>query len=115
MRAKAMEASHSREARAAACPRCGSRKTVLRGFRHGAAASKQLYLCRSCGRKFTPDNGYLRMRFSPQEIQEALSLIKKGYSLAEARTRLQRRGIRVSRWTIAKWARKYASHKQHSV
>lgn len=90
-----------------ACPYCLSGKTVLRGFRKNDSGKKQLFLCRSCGRKFTPDNGYLRMRFSPKAIREAVSLYGKGFSSAEVRTRLERRGIRVSRWTVLKWARKY--------
>ncbi len=101
------------------CPSCRSKKTVLAGFRHNRGmagrcpmtpsfqTSKQLFLCRSCGRKFTPDNGYLRMRYPPETIQEAVTLVKKGYSLSEARTRLKRKGVRVSRWSIAKWARRF--------
>jgi transposase-like protein len=101
------------------CPRCFSRRTVLRGFRynHGMIGRclqtpsfqnrKQLFLCKSCGRKFTQDDGYLRMRFSPETIRGAVSFYGKGFSSAEVRTRLERKGIRVSRWTIIKWVNRF--------
>jgi transposase-like protein len=91
------------------CPYCQGRKAVLRGFRRNISGDKQLFLCTSCGRKFTQNDGYLRMRFSPGTIREAVSLQKKGYSLAEVRTRLERKGVAVSRWSIAKWARRFQS------
>jgi transposase-like protein len=78
------------------------------GFRHSSVASKQIFLCRSCGRKFTPDNGFLRMRYPPEIIREAVSLKGKGFSLAEIRLRLERKGVRVSRWSIANWARRFS-------
>ncbi len=93
--------------KAARCPHCRGSHTVLRGFRRNASGDKQLFLCRSCGRKFTQDDGYLRMRFSPKDIKEAVSLYGKGYSSAEVRTRLERRGVKVSRWTVLKWARRF--------
>ena len=89
------------------CPYCRGSRVVLRGFRHNSSGKKQLFLCRSCGRKFTQDDGYLRMRFSPKDIREAVSLYGKGYSSAEVRTRLEREGVRVSRWTVLKWARRF--------
>lgn len=49
------------------------------------------------------------MRFSPQEIKRAVTLYKKGFSLAEVKLRMEREGVRVSRWTILKWTKKYKS------
>ena len=95
------------KAKAGKCPRCGSAKAVLRGFRHNQKGDKQLFLCRACGRKFTLDNGYLRMRFPPNVIREAVSLYGKGFSSAEVRTRLEREGVKVSRWTVIKWVRRF--------
>lgn len=90
------------------CPRCGSRKIIWRGYRRNKSRDKRLRLCRACGRKFTPDDGYLRMRFKPQVIRKAVGLRRKGFSSAEARKHLTRyNGIKVSRWTIIKWERKY--------
>ena len=69
-------------------------------------------LCKKCGCKFTPDDGYLRMRFKPGIIRKAMDLRKKGYSSAEVKENLKRyEGIKVSRWTIIKWERKYKKDK----
>lgn len=95
----------------AKCPHCRSKDSVWRGYRHNEKSRKRLRLCRSCGRKFTPDPLFWRMRFSPEEIREAVSLIRKGFSSSEARLNLKRKGIRVSRWTILLWARKYSELK----
>ena len=80
---------------------------MWRGYRYNEKTKKHLRLCTSCGRKFTPDDGFFRMRFSPQEIGRGVELYQKGFSLAEAKLRLEREGVRVSRWTILKWSKKY--------
>jgi transposase-like protein len=90
------------------CPGCGSADTTWRGYRRNRVRDKRLRFCRSCGRKFTPDDGYLRMRFNPGVIKEALRLRSRGFSTSEVRLNLQRHeGVRVSRWTIIKWERKF--------
>jgi transposase-like protein len=106
------------------CPACGSPKVVLRGFRqnrgmvesgHQAASlqKKQLFLCRGCDRKFTPDDGYLRMRFSPAVIREAVSLYGKGFSSADVSKYMARKkGVKVSRWTVICWVRRYGKRQQ---
>jgi len=93
------------------CPRCGKASVVMRGFRHNQKGEKQLFLCRGCGRKFTPDDGYLRMRFPPGVIREAVSLYGKGFSSADVSRRMARNGVRVSRWTVLCWVRKYGKRK----
>jgi transposase-like protein len=89
------------------CPYCRSRRIVKRGYRYNEKGKKDLKLCKKCGRKFTPRDPFFRMRFSPREIRRAIYLYSRGFSLAEARLRLEREGIKVSRWTILKWSRKY--------
>jgi len=89
------------------CPYCHGSGILFRGFRHNLKARKQLMLCKSCGKKFTPDDGYLRMRFPPAVIMEAVSLYSKGFSSAEVRVRLEREGVRVSRWTVLKWVKRF--------
>lgn len=89
------------------CPGCRSASVVMRGLRHNLKSSKQLFLCRKCGRKFTLDDGFLRMRFNREEIRLAVSLYSKGFSLAEVTKHMERKGVKVSRWTVLLWARKY--------
>jgi transposase-like protein len=91
------------------CPYCGSRKTVWRGYRYNERTRKRMRLCRGCGRKFTARDRFWRMRFSPEEIREAVSLYRKGYSSSEVVTYMKRKhGIKVSRWTVICWARRFA-------
>lgn len=91
------------------CPYCKSTSSVWRGYRYNEKTKKHLRLCKKCARKFTSRDEFFRMRFSPQEIKRAVSLYKKGFSLAEAKLRMEREGVRVSRWTILKWHNKYKS------
>jgi transposase-like protein len=89
------------------CPRCGSSDTVWRGYRYNEKSKKRLRLCKACGRKFTPDPVFWRMRFAPGEIREAVGLYRKGFSSSEVQRNLARKGIRVSRWTIILWSRRF--------
>lgn len=89
------------------CPYCSSTQVVFRGYRYNEKSRKHLRLCKACSRKFTPRDRYFRMRFSVQEIKRAVSLRKKGMSLAEVQLRMKREGVSVSRWTVLKWTNKY--------
>ena len=92
----------------AKCPKCGSLQSVWRGYRRNRCVDKHMKLCKKCGSKFTPNDGFLRMRFKPSVIRRAMELRKKGYSSAEIKEHLQRyEGVKVSRWTVIKWERKY--------
>ena len=90
------------------CPYCGSPGSTWRGYRYNEKTKKRMRLCRSCGRKFTPRDKFFRMRVSPEEIMEAVSLYRKGFSSSEVQKHLRRKGMKVSRWSIIKWARKYS-------
>ncbi len=91
------------------CPYCGSLKTVWRGYRYNERTQKRMRLCKECGRKFTARDRFWRMRFSRDEIMEAVSLYKKGYSTSEVVTYMKRNhGIKISRWTVICWVRKFS-------
>lgn len=90
------------------CPYCASKRIVFRGYRYNENSQKHLRLCKSCGRKFTLRNKYYRMRFSEEDIKRAVSLYSKGYSAAEVVLNMKRQhGIKISRWTVITWHRKY--------
>ena len=96
--------------KANACPYCKSKTIVFRGYRYNEKSQKHLRLCKKCGRKFTPRDKFFRMRFSEEEIKKAVSLYKKGFSSAEVVKNLQRHHkVKVSRWTVITWYRKYTS------
>lgn len=88
------------------CRFCRSEKTVKRGFRHLEKRKKQLYLCNSCKRKFTVDDGYLKMRHDKKVVEYAVRLYGN-HSSSEVKDILRRKGIRVSRWTIIKWSKRF--------
>jgi len=90
------------------CPYCRSKQTVWRGYRYNRATKKRLKLCRRCGRKFTPNDKFLRMRFRKEHILKAVKLYDQGLSSADVVRRLKKDfDIKVSRWTIICWSRKY--------
>jgi transcriptional regulator NrdR family protein len=90
------------------CPYCSSSKVVWRGYRYNEKSSKRLRLCRGCGRKFTARDRFWRMRFSQEEIMDAVSLYRKGYSSSEVVTHMKRKGVKVSRWTVICWSRRFS-------
>ena len=89
------------------CPHCDSSDVVWRGYRYNEYTKKRLCLCNKCGRKFTPDDGFFRMRFSPETIKQAVNLYNSGFSSSEVQRRLKAKGIKVSRWTIITWSNRY--------
>ena len=89
------------------CPHCGSPSSIKRGYRQTRYGRKPLRKCSRCRRKFTPDDGFLRMRFSPKVIKEAVKLYKNHSSAEVKRMLRNRQGVEVSRWSIIKWFRKY--------
>lgn len=91
------------------CPNCGGADTVWRGYRYNKSGKKRLRHCNKCGRKYTPDDGFLRMRKPKEAIVEAVSLYIDGLSLSKVKKHLwQHHGVNVSRWAILTWVRKYS-------
>jgi transposase-like protein len=90
------------------CPYCNNFNTVKAGIRHNKCVEKQMYKCKDCNRKYTPDDGFLRMRKDPTIIMEAVSCHVRGMSLQEVRYTLEGwRGVLIPRKTILMWTRKY--------
>jgi len=87
------------------CPYCKGR-SVKRGFRYNAKGKTSVRKCIKCKRIFTP-SAFLRMRYKDKTILRAVSLYKKGKSAAKVRDALAADKIKVSRWTIIKWAKKF--------
>ena len=91
------------------CPNCKSSETVLRGKRYNKSGVKQLYLCKSCEKTFVEPDGFERMRFSPKTISRAVHQHEDGFSLSKVKNHLwQHDNVKVSRWTILKWDKKYS-------
>jgi len=87
------------------CTNCSSDKTVKRGFRQTNQGKKQLYLCKSCKRKFV--TGLKKHRYPESVIKEAAKMRANGKKLREIQLWLDSRGYKTSLWTISKWDRKF--------
>lgn len=92
------------------CSNCNSnntikwckRKTLNRGI-------IQRYKCKSCGKFFTIDNGFFRMRNAPQKITLCLDLFYRGVSTRKVQEHLQAfYPHNSSHKSIYKWIVKYA-------
>lgn len=78
------------------------RKTQNRGL-------IQRYKCKDCNNTFTIDDGFFRMRNSPQKITLCLDLFYKGVSTREVQNHLQAFYPHNSSWvTIYKWIVRYS-------
>ena len=91
------------------CPNCKSSKIVKQGFRYNKSGRKQKYKCTECGKYFVVDDGFKRMRLKPKIIVRAIHMYADGLSLSKVQNHLyQHDNVKVSRWTIAKWVKKYS-------
>lgn len=90
------------------CEYCSSSETGLAQLRKNENGVKQIYKCRKCNRKFTPDDGFKRFRHNPVMIKTALKLLNQGVSLSRTAYYLnQSFRINVSRKTLLDWKRRF--------
>lgn len=91
------------------CPKCGADDIVKRGKRFNKMGPKQLYRCNECRSTFVEPNGFGRMRHKPEDIVRAIHQYEDGFPLHKVKNHLwQHDGVKVSRWTISKWHKKYS-------
>ena len=91
------------------CDTCKSENVVKKGFRHNKNSKKQKYFCHDCKHWFVPDDGFKRMRHSPEIIARAVHQHVDGFSLFKTKYHLyQHDNVKVSRWTISLWTKKYS-------
>lgn len=91
------------------CLHCGNKNTVWRGFRYSEVGKRHLRLCKNCGRTFTPDDGFLRMRFKKEIIIESVGLYVAGLSLSAVKNHMwQQHNVKISRPIILYWTNKFS-------
>ena len=91
------------------CIFCKSKDVVKNGVRQRKVRVKQSYLCQSCKRQFVEPDGFERMRFPKEVIVRAVHQHEDGFSLSKVQNHLwQHDGIKVTRWTISQWKKKYS-------
>jgi transposase-like protein len=90
-----------------ACIYCRSDLIIKWGVRHNCHSDIQKFLCKSCGKYFTVNLGFERMKHNPQGITTAMQLYFSGESLRNTARSLKLIGVEVSYKTVWKWIQKY--------
>ena len=95
------------------CVYCKSAEIVRDGLRHNRYGDIQKWNCKACGRYFTINLGFERMKHNPQGITTAMQLYFSGESLRNTAKSLKLIGVEVSYRTILNWIRKYTTLMQN--
>lgn len=91
------------------CVHCGKSHFIKKGFRKTENRGKiQMYRCLDCGKKFTNDDGFYRMRNSEAKITSGIDLYFSNLSSRKVRNHFRRHlAHNASHVTVLDWARKY--------
>jgi transposase-like protein len=90
-----------------ACLFCKSESIIKWGLRHNKYGDIQRFSCKSCGKSFTVNLGFERMKHNPQAITTAMQLYFSGESLRNTARSLRLIGAQVSHQTIYRWIARY--------
>lgn len=107
LRKKVEEARKIEPIDAQACVACGSGNLMKWGVRKNKAGPIQVFKCRECGRFFTVNIGFERMKHNPKATTTALQLYFSGESLRKTMESLKLMGAEVSHQTVSNWITKY--------
>src|SRR3989338_7059303 len=91
------------------CIFCKTSSNIVKsGFRYNQSGKKQKYLCNGCNRLFVPNDGFWKMKTSPEVIAEAISCKKRGMSYNEVSKHFKeyKKG-NFSDVTVINWVKKY--------
>lgn len=91
------------------CPICNSQNTQKKGIRHNKCGDIQKYRCLDCGKWFSINVGFERMKHNPKAITAAMQLYFSGESLRSTQRSLEFIGTKVTHQTIANWIEKYVN------
>jgi len=89
------------------CIFCKSENIKKDGLRRNKYGDIQKFYCKDCGRWFTVNFGFERMKHNPQGITTAMQLYFSGESLRNTARSLRLLGVQVSYQTIWNWIKKY--------
>ena len=86
------------------CKFCGSLKII----KYGKANNKQVYFCKSCARKFVPNEGFEGMKYDPRVVTTTLDLYFKDVSLRKIADHLKQcYSLEIDHSTVYRWICKY--------
>jgi len=89
------------------CVFCHSENIKKFGIRYNKSGSIQRFLCENCGKTFSVNIGFERMKHNPQAITSAIQLYFSGESLRNTMKSLRLLGVEVSYQTVYNWIQKY--------
>lgn len=89
------------------CVYCHSQNLKKNGVRRNKHGSIQRFFCYNCGKTFTINVGFERMKHNPQAITTAMQLYFSGESLRNTMKSLRLLGVEVSHQTVYNWINKY--------
>jgi transposase-like protein len=89
------------------CPACGTANIQKFGIRHNKNTDIQRYICLDCGKQFSINIGFEKMKHNPKAITAAMQLYFSGESLRNTQRSLKLLGAEVSHQTISNWITKY--------
>jgi putative transposase len=90
-----------------ACRFCGSESIVKNAVRHNQNGSIQRYKCKACGKRFSINLGFEKMKATPQIVTSAMQLYFTGESLRNVQKFLSLQGVKINHVTVLRWIRKY--------
>jgi transposase-like protein len=91
------------------CPFCTSEQIIRHGLRHNKYGNLQRFTCKTCGKRFSQNYGFQRMKVTPQIITSAMQLYFTGESLRNVQKFLKLQGVTVSHVAVYNWINKYVS------
>ena len=99
------------------CIHCGKTNFIKKGFRKTENRGNiQIYKCLECGKKFTNDDGFYRMRNSEAKITSAIDLYFSNLSSRKVRNHFRRHlDHNASHETVLSWCRRYVLKVQKYV
>lgn len=89
------------------CPVCDSTNIKKNGIRHNKESDIQRYRCVECGKKFSVNIGFEKMKHNPKAITSAMQLYFSGESLRNTQRSLEFIGTQVCFKTVENWIKKY--------
>ncbi len=89
------------------CLCCGSERVKRDGLLHNKGGDIQRFECLSCGKRFTHNLGFERMRSNPKVITLAMQMYFGGESLRNVQKSLRLQGVNVNHTTVYRWIQKY--------
>lgn len=94
------------------CRFCGSRDTIKHGTRRTRVVGvRQRYLCKTCGRTFTVDDGFLGLHYPREVVTETLDLYYSGLSLRGVAAFMRRHcTCKPSYGAVYTWIHRFVAH-----